>query len=157
MSYLTIIPLATAKNYLRIDEDLSDDDSFITAIIEASLSEVEQKTNHILFARSKSYVFDQCGEKRVYDYPINSVTSPTDVESEVKDTYTLYTAQQSTDTTLVLNVGYASVDDVPQVLIEWALFLIGKYYYGKEGAEGDTDKLPMWIENSVNRLRRFIL
>ena len=156
MSYISIITLAEAKNYLRIDDDLTVDDVFIEAIIDSSLSYVERKVNHILFARSKSYIFDECGQKRVYDYPINSVTSPTSLNSDLKATYTLYERTNAEDTTLVLNVGYSSVSDVPNVFKTYALYLIDYYYYGKEGAEKESDVIPMWLENTVNQYKRFI-
>ena len=49
MSYLNIISLEEAKNYLRVDIDLTEDDNQITAMIKSSLGFVEKHTNHILF------------------------------------------------------------------------------------------------------------
>ena len=75
MSYLTIITLADAKTYLRIDDTLTEDDANITRMINASLSQIEVLTNHILYVREKDYLFVEC-KVSVYDYTINSVTSP---------------------------------------------------------------------------------
>ena len=54
MAYLDIVSLADAKNYLKIDDTLTEDNSNITRMIKASLSQIERITNHVLFARSKS-------------------------------------------------------------------------------------------------------
>jgi len=53
MAYLDIIPLADAKNYLKIDDSLTEDDNNITRMIKASLIEVERMTNIHLIAKSK--------------------------------------------------------------------------------------------------------
>ena len=60
MAYLDIITLADAKTYLRIDDTLTEDDAQITRMIKASLSQIERITNYIFFARSKSYVVENC-------------------------------------------------------------------------------------------------
>ena len=75
MAYTDIITLADAKTYLRIDDTLTEDDAQITRMIKASLSQVERITNHILFARAKSYIVEDYSVN-VYDYPINSLTTP---------------------------------------------------------------------------------
>ena len=67
MAYLDIIPLADAKIYLRIDDDLTEDDAQITRMINVSLSYVERYTNVILFAKEKTYrLIDGCIS--VYDF-----------------------------------------------------------------------------------------
>jgi len=76
MSYLSVITLERAKNYLRVDLDFDTDDSEITSMINASCRYVEKRTNHILYARDITYK-GSC-QVKVYDYPINSiVTVPT--------------------------------------------------------------------------------
>ena len=71
MAYLDIIPLSDAKVYLRIDDDLTEDDNQITRMINASLSYIERYTNVILYDRDKEYrLINGC--VRVYDYPVNS-------------------------------------------------------------------------------------
>ena len=74
MAYLDVIPLADAKLYLRIDDDMNEDDNQITRMINASLSYIERYTNVMLFARDKEYRLID-GFVRVYDYPINSVVT----------------------------------------------------------------------------------
>jgi len=92
MAYLDIITLADAKTYLRIDDTLTEDDAQITRMIKASLSQIERITNYIFFARSKSYVVENCSVN-VYDFPINSLTTPTTATSVEKAVYTTYTTE----------------------------------------------------------------
>lgn len=157
MSYLNVISLAEAKNYLRVDDDLTDDDNQITNMIKSSLSYLERETNYIFFAREKSYLFqDYC--VRVYDSPINSVTSPsTGLTTTNKTLYTLYETNNSEDTTLTLNVGYSDVNDVPSELIDAGLSMIELYYYQSKQNESGKLVLPQFIKDTINKYRRFIL
>ena len=150
MSYIDIIPLADAKNYLKIDDTLTEDDANITRMIKASLSQIERITNHVLFARSKSYVVQDCNVD-VYDFPINSLTSPTTTTSVEKNIYTTYTTLLTTELKVVLNVGYKETSDVPQDLIEVAYEMIDLMYYNKE------NKLSMLAKMTLNNYTRFII
>ena len=150
MSYLAIIPLSDAKNYLKIDDTLTEDDSNITRMIKASLSQIERITNHVLFARSKSYLVQDC-KADVYDFPINSLTTPTTATSVEKSIYTTYTVLLTTELKVVLNVGYADVASVPQDLVEVAYEMIDLMYYNKE------NKLSMLAQMTLNNYTRFIV
>lgn len=154
MAYLDIIPLADAKIYLRIDDDLTEDDAQITRMIKGALEYVEKWTNYILFARDKEYrLIDGC--VKVYDYPINSeVTS--DLESENKTLYTNYTLGTSNDL-ITLNVGYADVNDIPQSLIEVAYEIIELMYYEKETNKSHLTDLSSLSKSILNNYKRFII
>lgn len=155
MAYLDVISLADAKSYLRIDDTLTDDDAQITRMIKSALSTIEKKTNILVYARSKSYLFqDYC--VKVYDYPINSLTSPTDAEVVEKTLYTNYTTNNSTDKQLVLNVGYTDPLDVPQELIDCALQYVKYLYYEAETDKSNKGMLPYWLQDMINQNKRFI-
>jgi len=103
--YLEIIPLSTAKNYLRIDDNNTSDDAFIESAIEAALQYVEQYTNHILVEVNKTYYgnndpwFCASNVYEVYDFPIVSVVEPSDPDdytSKTFNTKTKYTMQSDT-------------------------------------------------------------
>jgi hypothetical protein len=149
MSYINIIGLQDAKNYLRIDDTLTQDNGTVVRMINASLAKIEQLTNVHLIAKSKEYVFDDL-KVTVYDYPINSLTSPTTATVVEKTQYSVYTAALKTDLKLVLNVGYAVVSDVPQDLIEVAYEMIDIMYYNKE------NKLSNLSQTTLDAYRRFI-
>ena len=132
MAYIDVIPLADAKVYLRIDDTLTEDDAQITRMINASLKYVEGFTNVLVYARDKEYLFDDC-KVNVYDFPINTTTLPTDVESKRKALLTQYTTTDTDLEDITLNVGYTDPADVPSDLIEVAYEILGLLYEGKDG------------------------
>ena len=157
MSYISVVPLATAKDFLRIDSGNTDDDTQITAMINAACRLVERRTNYILYQRNKDYLFQNfC--VFVYDYPVNSVVSPsTGVTEEKYELYNIYETNNSSDTTLTLSVGYADPADVPDDIIELILNLVKFYYYEQETNQGSKGDLPLFLKESISMLKRFII
>jgi len=153
MAYLDVISLADAKLYLRVDDDLTDDDAQITRMIKGALSYIERYTNYILFARDKEYRLVN-GCVSVYDYPINSEVTA-DLESENKTLHTNYTLGTGNGL-ITLNVGYSLVSDIPQELIEVAFEIIDIYYYGKESGKTMADLSPL-SKSVLDNYKRFIL
>ena len=156
MAYLDIITLADAKTYLRIDDTLTEDDAQITRMIKASLSQIERVTNYILFARSKSYVVENLSVN-VYDFPINSLTSPTTATSVEKSIYTTYTTIVATDLKVTLNVGYSKASDVPSDLIEVAYEMIDLMYYSPETGKSIKSDLSELSKMILNNYKRFFI
>lgn len=146
MSYLTVITLARAKNYLRVD--LADDDTEITSMINASLSYIERRTNHILFPREKTYT-GVC-QVKVYDYPINSITT---VPTPFFLDYSMFRIFPN-DKTVNLNVGYAA-NTVPDELIQAALQMLKVWYYESE-KQVNIALIPESVKDVINVFRRFI-
>lgn len=152
MSYLDVIPLAEAKTYLRIDDTQNETDAEITLMIKAALSLIEKRTNHIFFKRDKEYIVDNnC--VLVYDYPINTLVSPTDATRYDKGLYSIY---GTTAETITLNVGYDVPDDIPSELVEAAKMLLKFYYFEQEKADLGV-KMPMIVQEIINTNRRFII
>ena len=81
MAYIDVISLSEAKNYLRVDDTLTEDDSSITRMINASLKYVENYTGVILFSRDVKYLVKE-GVLQLYQYPIN-----TDLDTLTNYTY----------------------------------------------------------------------
>ena len=156
MAYLDIITLADAKTYLRIDDTLTEDDAQITRMIKASLSQIERATNYILFARSKDYVVENCSVN-VYDYPINSLTTPTTATSLEKSIYTTYTTTSNDDLKVVLNVGYVDPLDVPSDLIEVAFEMIDLMYYSPETGKSIKSDLSELSKMVLSNYKRFFI
>lgn len=151
MSYISVISLETAKNYLRVDDDLTEDDNSITSMINASLRHIENYTNVLVYARDKSYDFDD-EVLRVYDYPINN-TITADVTSERKSLYTNYSGSVSL---LELNVGYVDPLEVPDDLIQVALEMIDIMYYIQKGGESKALITPL-MQDILDSNKRFII
>ena len=156
MAYIDVLTLAQAKTFLRIDDTLSDDDSQITQMIKSALSTIERRTNVLVYARSKSYLF-QDYEVRVYDFPINSLTSPSNAVLIEKELHSIYTTNNTANLKLVLNVGYANPLDVPSELIDAALQLVKYMYYEAETNTASKGNIPYWIQEMINQHKRFII
>lgn len=150
MSYLSIITLEQARNYLRIDEDFTDDDASIINMINASLSFIEKRTNHIMFPRDKEYIGDKC--VNVYDYPIN-LPLP---DGHTACKYSTYSNVTTKDRAVVLNVGYLIPGDVPTELIEVALQMLSVFYYEAE-KQANTALIPENVMTLLDCNRRFLL
>ena len=88
MAYSSIISLQEAKNYLRVDDDFTDDDLSIQAMLKSAIRYVENFTQHYFFAKDvQKIIIDS--KVRVYDFPLNSLVSPTEnVESKIYPTWT---------------------------------------------------------------------
>ena len=158
MAYLDFITLADAKSYLRVDDTLTDDDAQISRMIKSALSTIEKRTNVLVYARSKNYLFQNyC--VRVYDFPINSVTLPlvADMTVEEKSLYTNYEAKKSTDKTLTLNVGHVDPLDVPWELVDCALQYVKYLYYEAETDKANKGMLPLWLQDMINQNKRYII
>ena len=151
MSYLTIISLEDAKTYLAIDDTARDTE--ITRMIKGALSYIERFTNHIFFARNRTYIADD-GCVNVYDYPINSVVSVFDYSSTIKALHTSYDISENSSITL--NVGYASVEDVPEDLIEVAYEILDLYYFSPETGKNIKGELSQLSKDVLNNYKRFI-
>lgn len=143
MSYLSIIPIQSAKDYLGLDDTARDAE--VQRMIYAAIKYVEKETNHILEVQDKTYVF-QTSTLRVYDYPINTV----DVRMK-KPLYSEYDGNAEDE--LTLNVGYANTSDIPPDLVE-AIYGVLKFYFFEQEGSG---KMPQWIKITLDIHRRFII
>ena len=151
MAFIDVVTLAEAKLYLRVDDGFTADDSLITILINAAGNIIEAHTNHLLYARAKTYKFYD-GYVRVYDYPINSVTSPDETDMDVEE-LSLYTLYQYSSGDLVLNVGYTLPTDVPPMLKIKMLEVIDALYNGN-----DTESITNFnndLYKSISIYRRF--
>tara|TARA_B110001469_G_scaffold67813_1_gene64643 strand:- start:310 stop:777 length:468 start_codon:yes stop_codon:yes gene_type:complete len=154
MSYLNVISLDQAKQYLRIDDELSADDAQIEQMIKGALSTLERRTNILFYARKKKYIFQDYSVK-VYDYPINEVVSTFDVDTEQKTLFTNYQTNSS-DNEIVLMVGFENAEDVPSELVDCALQYIKYLYYEAETNTANKGGLPSWLNDMINQNKRFI-
>lgn len=148
MSYIQVITLQRAKNYLRVDETLTEDDAEITSMINAACRYIEKRTNHILYARD--IIYDGSCQVKVYDFPINSIiTDPIPIGLK-RSLYTIYPDVISIE----LNVGY-TVDTVPDDLIEAMLQIISVWYYDSE-KQVKMSLIPESVKAVVDLYRRFL-
>jgi len=157
MAYLDVISLETAKNYLGIDDTLTEDDNDITRMIKGALMRVEKSTNILVYARDKNYLLQDC-ECRVYDYPINTLNTPIDAEAELKPLYSNYSVSDSDVDYLSLNVGYTDTtsDDLSD-LIDVALEIVEINYYGEKERGASKKELSNYSKEILHINKRFLL
>jgi hypothetical protein len=148
MSYLNIISLSQAKTYLRIDEDQNETDIEIISMIEGCLSFIEKRTNHILFPRDKIYYADNIAN--VYDFPINTIPS-----TSVQLIYSTYSSITTFNRSVLLNVGYINVSDVPEELRQAALQMLKVFYFEAE-KQVNTSLIPMAVLMLLDINKRYI-
>lgn len=149
MAYIDVITLDRAKNYLRIDTTLTDDDAEITAMINGACSYIEKRTNLIFYPRNKVYK-GSC-QVKVYDYPINSiVTTPTPFAYE-QPMFTVYPDVK----TVELNVGFVDPNDIPDELIQACLQMIKVWYYESE-KQVNTTLIPESVKEAIALNQRFV-
>ena len=148
MAYIDVISLERAKNYLRIDTTLTDDDAEITAMINAACRYVEKRTNHILYARD--IIYKGSCQVKVYDYPINSIVT---VPAPFKVDFAMFTCYPDVKE-VELNVGYG-VDEVPDDLIQAMLQMLHVFYYESE-KQVNTTLIPESVKEAIALNQRFV-
>lgn len=148
MSYLNVITLAEAKLYLRIDEDQTETDNEIIAMIKGALSFIEKRTNHIMFAREKTYFGEH--NINIYDFPINEPL-PSDNVRVKQNSYIRFTLSDE----ITLNVGYINPLDVPEELKQAALQMLKVWYFEAE-KQVNTTLIPESVLTALDVNKRFL-
>jgi len=150
--YIDVISLDRAKLYLKIDEGQTVTNDEITSMINSSLSFIEKRTNHIFKTRDKVYYRD-CSlvqQVKVYDYPIDN--SVTELDITYRPTYAIV---PTVDDMVTLTIGYDTVDDIPNELIDAALQLIKVWFYESE-KQVNTSLIPLSVMEAIDSNRRFV-
>jgi hypothetical protein len=151
-NYIDVISLERAKLYLKVDASQTETDEEITSMINSSLSFIEKRTNHIFKTRDKVYYKDCAlvNQVKVYDYPIDNSVTDYDI------TYRpLYAFVPTIDNMVTLTIGYTSVQDIPNELIDAALQLIKVWFYESE-TQSNTTLIPLSVMEAIDVNRRFI-
>jgi hypothetical protein len=148
MSYLNVITLEQAKVYLRIDEDQTETDNEIIAMINGAFSFIEKRTNHIMSPRVKTYYGEH--NINIYDFPINE---PVPIDN-ARLKYSNYSRFTLTDE-ITLNVGYTTPLDVPEELKQAALQMLKVWYYEAE-RQVNTTLIPESVLMALDVNRRFL-
>lgn len=168
MSYLSVLTLSQAKVYLRVDDDLNEDDADITNMINAAFSYLEKQTGHMFIVREKTYPLSGKDCLTIHDHPVNSVSKGIDKDDAdvaiTADDYTIYTktlhkiidVHDSDVKQLVLNVGYADPNNIPRELVDAGKAIIKGLYYNKEAETIDEVLTPV-IRAMIDSNRRFLI
>jgi hypothetical protein len=146
MTYLDIISVETAKEYLKIDASQSDTDLEITGMINSACAYIEARTGWIFFSRAKQYFGDSFVV--VYDYPINT---PPDGSTKK----TQYSIIPTIAGEVTLNVGVTTKEELPEPLLNCALQIVNFWFYDKE-TNGSENSIPNFVASNIDTYRRFI-
>lgn len=146
-NYTDVISLATAKLYLKVDVGQTETDAEITQMINSSLAIIEKRTNHIFKTRDKEYFGANTVD--VYDYPINTEGAQLNKCTPNKSMF------PTVNGSVILNIGYSNVADIPTELIDCALSIINFWFYNSE-TKGADNSIPKFVEMTIDQNRRFI-
>lgn len=148
---MSAITIDQAKLYLRIDDVLdAAQTNELQSMIDAAETFIERKTGYILTPKSKYYLPSADGCLRVYDTPITSDLSA--YTTEERNGYLLIIGE----TGVTLDVGYATVAEIPQDLINAALMMLKVWYYESE-KQVNTSLIPEAVRQVIWNRKRFII
>ena len=149
MTYNEILPLATVKNYLRLDSSFTADDQDIERMVRSALSLIEKQTGYVLQLRENvTYKRAYCGFIDIYDYPViyNGNLTRLDYAGKVR-----FDADEVT-----VNLGYENVNNIPSALIDCALQMIKVWYFEAEKQE-NTTLIPENVKEILMTYKRAIV
>lgn len=151
MNALDVIPLEDAKKYLAVEEVYHDE--MIERLIGTAVSMVEEYTNHYLYRREKSYtVTGECLTVPDYPFFVSSVTARgLAVEYELRPGTLSSYIYAPRYASVRAEVGYDSISDAPQPLVEAAYKLLVYLYDNRDVYEVG---LPRDIQVMINSFRR---
>lgn len=158
-NYIDLVPLATAKTYLRIDSDITETDAEITLLINSACELIERYTQIYLKPQSKSYYFNTEGYARVYAYPISAITYPTDsddYEVTVKQLYSNYEPNDADLEYITATIGHTDTDNVPSIITQAVLETVKLWFYGAETETIIKGYIPSSVMAILSQERRFI-
>lgn len=150
MTYNEILPLAEVKNYLRVDDDFTEDDQAIERMVRSALGFIEQRTNHIFQLRENvEYYRNNKQYLDIYDYPITYTGDVTKLTYSNKLRF-------DADSVEIDSVGYSTRASVPDALIDAALQMIKCFYYEAE-KQANTTLVPDNVHQILAAYRRFTI
>ena len=172
---VTPVSVAECKAHLRIDSDLTADDTYLGALIEAAVRWAQRRLRRQLCTATgvlRLERFSADGVIVVDRPPLASVASIVYLDA-AGDTQTLATDQYTVDTasapgrilrptgvawpatytaynavTITANVGYGAADDVPADYRLALKYLVAHWYENREPvAKGMSGQVPMTVES----------
>ena len=149
MTYNEILPLATVKNYLRLDSSFTADDQDIERMVRSAFGFIEKQTGYVLQLRENvTYKRAYCGFIDIYDYPViySGNLTRLDYAGKVR-----FDADEVT-----VNLGYDDINDIPSALIDCALQMIKVFYFEAEKQE-NTTLIPENVKQILMTYKRAII
>lgn len=146
MTYAEILPLEEVKNYLRLEDDFTEDDTALERMVRSALQFIEKRTNHVLQLRTDVNYTSNNNCITVFDYPIRY--SGDDIVLYYSDKTVFHSNNVSVD------LGYLTLEDIPSAFIDAALQMIKTWYFEAE-KQANTTLVPENVLQIINTYRRF--
>ena len=149
MTYNEILPLATVKNYLRLDSSFTADDQDIERMVRSAFGIIEKQTGYVLQLRKNvTYKRAYSGFIDIYDYPViySGNLTRLDYAGKVR-----FDADEVT-----VNLGYDNINEIPSALIDCALQMIKVWYFEAEKQE-NTTLIPENVKQILMTYKRAIV
>jgi len=154
--YTDLVTLASTKEYLRIDTDITETDDEITQLINSACNIIESYTQVYLKPRDITYFFNVRECARVYAFPINTITNETSYTRTQRQLYSTFTTTDASLDSITMNVGHTDTDDVKAIFIHAVQELVRMWFYQSETESVNKGILPEKIIQIVSQERRFI-
>jgi hypothetical protein len=145
-TYVEVIPLATAKLFLKIDSTQTQTDNEIIGMINSACSYIEKRTGWIFFERAKQYFGTDF--IAVYDCPIQNLPTGSTKKNQ-------YSIVPTINGEVTLNVGAILASEIPAPLLDCALQIVNFWFYNKE-TDGAENSIPNFVVQNIDTFRRFI-
>ena len=140
-----MIPLTEVKNHLRIETDFTEDDTALTRMVNAAIGYIEKHTGHIFGEQTKTYNGD--GYVDIYEYPITYLGDLTKLDYSNKSRFY--------SDSITLTVGYSTLADITEGLIQAALMMVDAWYY-TEDKNLDLTKIPVGAWQLIHTYKRYV-
>jgi uncharacterized phiE125 gp8 family phage protein len=175
----TVISLAEAKAFLRIDSDYDDDDNYITSLINVATGVVEEFTRRRLITQTYNIFYDEFPP--YIDLQIGEVASVTHVKyyDENNSLQTLATSEYDVDTKIrpariyqsetgdfpnnyerpnAVEVEFivgGAASDVPAPIVQAVYIIVGRYYENRQDVVMGTqvNELPLMVDHLLTPYR----
>lgn len=154
--YTDLVTLASTKEYLRIDTDITDLNDEITQLINSACSMIENYTQVYLAPKDMDYFFDYSGCTRVYAWPINTIDGEASYTRVQRQLYSVFSSSDSSLESVTVNVGHTDTDNVKDIFIHAVQELVRMWFYQSETEAISKSILPDKIIQIVSQERRFI-
>ena len=175
----TVISLAEAKTFLRIDSDYDDDDAYITSLINVATGVVEEFTRRRLISQTYIIYYDefppyidlQVGEganvTHIKYYDTNNVQQTLDAsnydvdakirpgriyESENGDFPDTFERPNAVEVKFIVG---GSASNVPAAIVQAIYIIIGRYYENRQDVVMGTqvNELPLMVDHLLTPYR----
>ena len=153
----TVISLAEAKAFLRVDSDYDDDNTYITSLINVATQVVEEFTRRRLMTQTYNIFYDETNNSiqtlAASNYDVDTKVRPGRIyESENGDFPNTFERPNAIEVEFVVG---SAASDVPAPIVQAMYIVIGRYYENRQDVVMGTqvNELPLMVEHLLTPYR----